>query len=118
MPDDALTITPEDGLQVVRFRENAILDTNTIQGISRRLYELVSGPTPAAMLLDFAHVRFLASQALGMLLTLQRKAKEAGATLALCHLRPELHRVFVVTKIDQVLPLFEEEGEAREFLRK
>jgi len=96
-----------EGVTIVSFQAAPVLDTLTTQRIARQLYELVEGARAAKILLDFEQVRFLASQALGVLLTLRRKADKAGARIAVARIRPELVRVFQITTLDKLFDFFE-----------
>lgn len=111
MSEACLNITHTDASYVVRFRNATILDTLTVQRISRELYEVLECPGAQCVVIDFQDVRFLSSHALGVLLTLRRRAAKGGVKVALAGLRPELLRVFQATKLDQVFTLFES-GEA------
>ncbi|MGD8451683.1 MAG: STAS domain-containing protein [Phycisphaerae bacterium] len=97
---------------VVSFQQNSILDTVSIQNLSRQLYELVDAGETPRLLIDFTNVRFLSSQALGVLLTLRRKADKSGTQVAFAGLRPELQRVFQVTKLDTMFAFYEGVPEA------
>lgn len=103
--------TPE-GVTVASFRGASILDALTIQQIGRELYDLVEGRGIKKLVLDFAEVRFLSSQALGVLLTLRKKADKASSQIALAGIRPELRRVFKITNLDRLFGFFEDRGKA------
>ena len=107
MSELSLNINEHGGVRVISFRDNAILDTLTVQRVSRQLYEIVEQPRSAPVLIDFENVRFLSSQALGVLLTLRRKADQAGTQVAFAALRPELSRVFQLTKLDSMFQFFD-----------
>ena len=83
------------------------MDVVTIQNIARELYLLVEEREARKIVLDFSDVRFLSSQALGVLLTLRRKADRSGAKVILCGIRPELMRVFKLTNLDQMFAFFD-----------
>ena len=106
MSESMWEITQTDGVSIVRFREGAVLDTLTIQRIGRELYALAEAPQARHVLLDFRQIRFLSSQALGVLLTLRRKVDTKGAQVALAGLRAELRRVFELTKLDKLFLFF------------
>jgi anti-sigma B factor antagonist len=113
-----LKLSHSEGVTLVGFHDASILDVVTIQRIAAELYELVEGQGRRKIVLDFAAVRFLSSQALGVLLTLKRKADKAGATIALAGIRPELLRVFQITNLDKLFPHFGAAGDAVDALSK
>ncbi len=112
MPEAGLSISQTGATCVVRFLEASMLDAETVQRISKELYAVLEKPGVKLVLLAFQEVRFLSSQALGVLLNLQRRAKAVGARIALAGLRPELVRVFRLTKLDELFELFDNEEEA------
>lgn len=91
-----------DGVTVVMFQTSTILDIVTIQRIARELYAIVDRPDASKVVLDFSDVQFLSSQALGVLLTLRRKADKAGTKVALASVRPEMAKVFRITNLDKL----------------
>lgn len=108
----SLMIRDQGGVAVVGFRESGILDAVTIQRIGRELYEVVEKQGRKQVILDFANVRFLSSQALGVLLTFRRKADAVQAKVALAGLRPELRRVFNVTNLDKLFTFHDDTATA------
>jgi anti-sigma B factor antagonist len=107
-----LTIKESQGVTVVSFRDASILDTVTTQRIGRELYRVVENAEKRQVVLDFASVRFLSSQALGVLLTLRRKADKAGVDVVLAGIRPELVRVFEITNLDKLFGFFDSTDDA------
>ena len=112
MAESSLKIDETDGVTVVGFKDASILDVLTIQKIGRELYELVEQKGKRSLVLDFCEVRFLSSQALGVLLTLRRKADKAQAKVVLCRIRPDLARVFHITNLDKMFEFFDATADA------
>lgn len=112
MPEPSLNITDTEGVTVVGFQDNAILDTLTIQRLGHELYTLAEEPRSQQLLIDFHNIRFLSSQALGVLLTLRRKADKSGVEVVFARLRPELVRVFQITNLDKMFRFFDSHEEA------
>lgn len=103
MTDEAsVRMREQDGVSIVSFEGVPVLDVLTIQRIAKDVYGFVEGGEERKLVLDFTDVRFLSSQALGVMLTLRRKADKAGAKVAVARIRPELHRVFEVTNLDKL----------------
>jgi anti-sigma B factor antagonist len=112
MAESSLKIDETEDVTVVGFKDASILDVLTIQKIGRELYDLVENKGKRRVILDFHDVRFLSSQALGVLLTLRRKADKAEAKIVLCRIRPELARVFRITNLDKMFEFFGDTVEA------
>lgn len=111
-----LKVSRQDGVTVVGFKDASILDATTIRQIGRELYAIVTEEPNRRVVLDFSEVRFLSSQALGVLLTLRRKADQSGAIVALASIRPELVRVFKITNLDQLFQFHPTAAQAVEAL--
>ncbi|HEY3245484.1 MAG TPA: STAS domain-containing protein [Phycisphaerae bacterium] len=111
-PAERLSILRRDDLAVVTFTDTSILDTMQIDDIGRQLNELVEKGGCRRMVLDFANVKFLSSATLGILLTLRRKCDEAAGRLAIAALRPELRRVFQVTRLDSMFTFYPDRATA------
>lgn len=112
MSDSSLRVDDIMGVTLVTFKDNSILDVASIQRIGKELYDLVEGGSNQKMILNFQQVRFLSSQALGVLLTLRRKAEKSNAQIVLAELRPELARVFKITNLDKMFKFFDTRQDA------
>ena len=112
MPSSGLVVAQIEGVTVVGVRSVSITDMPTIESIGKELYALVEEQARKKVVVDFAAVRFLSSQMLGVLISLQKKAKGIGGRVVLCSLRPDLMKVFQITKLDKVLEFAADEREA------
>lgn len=116
MPEPAqspvLQISDDRGVCVVALRHTPVLDTDAVQALGRNLYTLVEAEKKTRIVLDLSDVRFIASQGLGVLLTMRRKADKAGAKLVLAGVQAELLRVLHITGLDKLLPVFGTVGDA------
>jgi anti-sigma B factor antagonist len=107
-----LAITDVGPVTVVRFADRRILDDANIQEIGQELYQLVEEEHRDRLLLNLCDVDFLASSALGKLITLQRKLKARGGALKLSNVRPEIYEVFAITRLNAKFEIHDEEREA------
>ena len=57
------------------------------------------------LVLDFSRLGFLSSAALGKLMALHQRARGAGGSLKLRNLRPEIHELFRITKLDRLFEI-------------
>ncbi len=98
--------TREEGkVTVVGFVDKKILDAANIQELGDELFSLVEEQGKTRLLLNFADVEFLSSAALNKLIILDKKVKAASGTLKLCNLRPEIHEVFLITRLNQLFSI-------------
>lgn len=101
-----------DGITLVSFPDGMMLDTATIQNLGEQLFHLVDKDGRKKIILDFSHIRFMSSQALGVLLTLFRRAQKQSAQVVITHLRKELMRVFQITNLDKMLQFCDANNDA------
>jgi anti-sigma B factor antagonist len=57
--------------------------------------------------IDLGNIEFLSSSALGTLLLLHKRFRSIGGRLTLQNIQPMVREVFAVTRLDQVIDLFE-----------
>ena len=97
---------------VVKFLDKKILDETNIQELGVELFGLVEQDNRKSILLNFSHVEFLSSAALGKLITLDRKVKSHKGRLKMSTIRREIYDVFQVTKLNKVFDIHDGEAEA------
>ena len=97
---------------VVRFLDKKILDEAGILQFASELFSLVDLENRRQLLLDFEGVEFLSSAALGKLITLDRKVKSHKGRLKMSNIRREVYDVFLVTKLNKVFDIHDDEAEA------
>ena len=112
MPTSGLVVAEVQGVMVVGFQTSSIMDLATIEKIGGELYALVEQQARKKIVLDFSAVRFLSSQMLGVLIQLQRKARQIGGRVVLCAMRPDLMKVFQITRLDKILEFASDERQA------
>jgi len=99
---------------VARFIDKKILDETNIQIIGNQLFGLVDEDARTKIVLDFSDVEYLSSAALGKLITMDKKVKAAKGKLRLCGIRPEIYEVFVITKLNKLFNIHENQDKALE----
>jgi anti-sigma B factor antagonist len=112
MSQSHLMVQNMQGVTVVSFGSATMLDAGVIEQVGQELYTLVDQKAVKRIALDFSNVRFLASQAVSVLLTLKKKSDAIGSELAICALRPELQRVFKIMNLERLFKFYPGEKEA------
>ncbi|MEX2138719.1 MAG: STAS domain-containing protein [Pirellulales bacterium] len=107
-----LTVSDVGDVTVVRFVDRKILDELNIQELGQELFQLVEEDNKTRLLLNFQHVEFLSSAALGKLITLDKKVKAHGGRMKLSNIRPEIYEVFAITKLNKLFDIKEDEADA------
>lgn len=97
---------------VVTFSDATILDAVQVDKIGNQLYALVDEQNRKKLILDFTDVRLLSSSALGVLITLRKKADAIKGKVVLCGVRPELKKPFTITRLDKMFKFADDEEKA------
>lgn len=96
--------TTQDGPHtLVQFQTETLMSTGDVERISAALVRLVDEEHCRDVLLDFTHVRYLSSQAIGMIINLHKKLSQARGTLELTGVNPQLLQLLKITKLDRIL---------------
>jgi anti-sigma B factor antagonist len=107
-----IDIEEVNGVTVATFVDKKILDETNIQTIGNQLFGLVDEDGRKSIVLDFSHVEYLSSAALGKLITLDKKVKATKGKLRLCSIRPEIYEVFAITKINKLFSIHDDQAAA------
>jgi anti-sigma B factor antagonist len=96
-----IRVSERGDISVVSFEERRIIDELVILELGQELIDLVEKEDRRKLVLDFEHVEFLSSAALGRLIILEKKAKGVGAAIKLSGIRPEIFTAFSLTNLDK-----------------
>jgi len=113
-----MSVTPRLVIQqikdvtVVSFNDPSILDAAHIEQIGDELYHLIDDLDRRKLVLDFDQVQFLSSQTLGVLVMLRRKADKAKSKVVIAGLKPELYKIFKITRLESLFTFFPDEEQA------
>jgi len=97
----------QDNVTQVEFVDRNILDEANIQQIGEEISSLVEASAKPKILISFANVDHLSSAALGTLITIHNKVKAKGGQLRLANIDPQIHEVFVITKLNKLFEIHE-----------
>ena len=103
---NSLLIVEENGngVTIVRFRPEQILEQESIDQIGRELSGLATGRP--RILLNLASVKYLASGMLAKFLTMQRRMATTGGKLRVCNIEPQAYEVFKVTRLYTLFDIY------------
>ena len=107
--DPCFTVENVNGHVVVTFTTDELTHPKELERIGHKLYTLAdetldrAGVSPR-LVLNFQNVRYFASQAVGILLTLNKKLGR-GPAFTLCCVGPALLQLLRITRLDQVLTI-------------
>jgi anti-sigma B factor antagonist len=98
---------------VVRFEDAEILfDEGAVHTVRRGLHRLIEEEGHTRLVLNFAGVRYLSSEVLGILASLQTRVDPFRGSIVLCGLDPLLRDMVRITHLDRVFDVYGDEAEA------
>lgn len=98
---------------VVEFRTPSLMDPLVLEDIGKSLYRLVDEEDRRLIVLDFERVQYLSSQAIGIILTLNKKLTALKHnSFVLCGVGPKLVELLKITRLDKVLKVVPTQKEA------
>ena len=112
-PTTHFIVQPFDKYSVVEFKTTSLMDPITLEEIGKELYRLVDEEDRRKIVLDFEKVQYLSSQAIGIILTLNKKLGNLkGSKLVLCGVGPKLMELLKITRLDRILTVKPTQAEA------
>lgn len=98
---------------VVEFRLPSLMDPAQLDSIQKQLFRLVDEEDRRLMILDFSKVEFISSQAIGIVIGLNRRlATLSNSKLLLCGVNGKLIELLKITRLDKVLTVKPTQKEA------
>lgn len=101
--EPAITVGYGTDVTIATFNDLTILNEQQIRGLEAELVAVIKNSEARRLILDFQHVEFMSSAFLGLLVKIHKRVIEAGGTLQLYNLAPNLYKVFEITKLTRIL---------------
>ena len=98
-----MVVSTVKGVTVATFMTPSIQEGRLIRQVSEALFELVDEQAIRKLVVNFRAVSFLSSQMLSVMVSLDKKITSIDGKLILTGMKPNLKKLFVVTKLDNVL---------------
>ena len=117
MSNKHVRVETTGGVVEATLLDKHVLDEVIIGAIGKELSAAMDEVSPPRLIVSFAAVEHLSSAALGMLITLNNLANEAGGVLCLSGIENRILEVFRITRLDKVLTIEADMGAARGALR-
>jgi anti-sigma B factor antagonist len=105
--------TDRDGSVATVALEGEV-DVYTAPGLKTQLVELIDDGC-ISIILDLEKVAFIDSSGLGVLVGVLRRAREKGGAVRIICTRDSVLKIFRITGLDKVFPIFPDAAEALEF---
>jgi stage II sporulation protein AA (anti-sigma F factor antagonist) len=96
----------------VFVRLNGELDHHAVERLRDEIEKELEATHHRGLVLSFRGIDFMDSSGLGLILGRYRSVKERGGKMAICEVSPPLKKLFELSGILKIIPLFESEEEA------
>ena len=106
-----LRVAERDGAMIVGILESRVHDEMGIS-LGEELQAIAARPDCRKLIINLSGVEFVTSAMLGKLLSTNRRMAEKGGTMLLCEIGENLHTVFRITKLENILEICETEADA------
>jgi anti-sigma B factor antagonist len=107
------TVQQVEKYTVIEFKSPSLMDPLELELIGQQLYRLVDEEDRRKIILDFERVQYLSSQAIGIVLTLNKKLGSLKSSkLVLCGVGPRLMELLKITRLDRLLTVKPSQREA------
>ena len=107
-----LEVSDGQGVTLIRFLDRQLVAGIDSTALWRELFLMIETEGRNKLVLDFSLVDFLASEALGRLITLHKKVTANNGMMKLCCICPQVLEVFSVTKLDGLFSIQQTEAAA------
>jgi anti-sigma B factor antagonist len=106
-------VTQIDKATVIEFRVPSLMEPAQLESIQQQLFKLVDEQDKRVLILDFSRVEFLSSQAIGIVIGLNRRLSALPQSkLLLCGVNGKLTELLRITRLDRVLKVKPTQKEA------
>jgi len=107
------TVQQIDKFTVIEFKSPSLMDPLELEQLGQALYRLVDEEDRRKVILDFERVQYLSSQAIGIVLTMNKKLGALkNSKLILCGVGPRLMELLKITRLDRLLTVKPTQREA------
>lgn len=97
----------QHNIRFVNLNENRIVSTVMVEEIGNQLQELAANLQEKKVIIDLTGVESMTSMMLGQLVKFQKTLRDTQVKLGLCCLSPDIAKLFRVSKLDSLFPIFE-----------
>lgn len=109
----SITVQQVEKFTVVEFRNPSLMDPVELERLGQSLYHLIDAEDQRRIILDFEKVQYLSSQAIGIVLTMNKKLSALkNSKLVLCGVGPRLQELLKITRLDRLLTIKPSQREA------
>jgi len=98
---------------IVEFRTASLMDPIQLEQTAQALYHMIDAEDRRMIILDFEKVQYISSQAIGIVLTMNKKLTALKRTkFVLCGVGEKLMQLIKITRLDRILIIKPSQEEA------
>jgi len=102
-----------DAWTIVEFRTASLMDPLVLERTGQALYKLIDEEDQRLIILDFSNVQYISSQAIGIVLTMNKKLSGLKRSkFVLCGVGEKLMQLIKITRLDRLLTIKPTQEEA------
>ena len=107
------TVQQVENLTVIEFQTPSLMEPGELEKIGTELYRLIEEEDRRRIILDFEKVKYISSQAIGIIMAMRKKMAALKHTkLVLCSVSPALQQLLKITGLDKLLTVKPTQKEA------
>jgi anti-anti-sigma factor len=112
MPDDFFIVSLEGPVQVVALSLPTTLDSSEFDRLNEEMLTLFGNHPEGRWVLDLSGLSYMGSSALGLMVNIRQRIKQAGGRLVLCGLSPRLVQIFRTCCMERLFTIAKNRAEA------
>ena len=112
MPQDFFRLESSDRVQVIELTLPQTLDSSEFDQLNESILGVVSSRKNERWVIDLAHVSYMGSAMLGLMVNLRQQVKSAGGKLILCSMPPTLMQIFRTCCMERLFTITRTRDEA------
>lgn len=112
MSSDRFQVIAIDAVNVIELSLPQILDSDEFDRLNDKILNALGGKAGARWVIDLAEVSYLGSSALGLMVNIRQRVKQAGGRLVLCGLSQRLLEIFHTCCLERLFTIVRDREEA------
>jgi anti-anti-sigma factor len=102
----------EGNLFIFEFNGNLIL--SDLEKARKYVKEIIDGENANEIIFDLSNVDFIDSAGIGFIVSIFKSIKSKNGKFALASLKSKPHEVFKLTRLDKIIPIYENTEAAKQ----
>lgn len=99
-------------ITLIELELSGVLDHLEFDRLNQSLLAVIDATPAGRWIIDLAHVSYMTSPVLGLMVNLRQRVKQTGGTLVLCSMSPQLARTFHTCSLERLFAITRDRDEA------